>query len=177
MSLVYVTGLSGSGKSAVLRELGKQGYEAHGVDEGGYADWIDQETGAVVPFPHNDPSLDAHGWYKKHRWVLSQERIGNLKKRADDESKTIFLLGTAEGEDKVWHFFDKVMTLLVDAATLRSRIESRQDNHFGKDPEEMAAILGWLESHERIYRGFGATIIDATKPLEQVVNEVVNAAS
>ena len=120
--------------------------------------------------------MDVRGWYKKHRWVLSQERIGNLKKQADGESKTVFLLGTAEGEDKVWHLFDKVMTLLVDEATLRSRIENRQDNHFGKDPEEMAAILGWLESHEKIYRGFGATVIDATQPLGQVVNEVIDAA-
>ena len=41
MSLIYITGISGSGKSTVLRELAKQGYEAHGVDEEGYADWID----------------------------------------------------------------------------------------------------------------------------------------
>lgn len=176
MSLVYVTGLSGSGKSAVLRELKKQGCESHGVDEEGYADWIDRETGAIVPFPHNDPSLDIHDWCKEHRWVLSQERISNLKKQADDKNKTVFLLGTAEGEDKVWHFFDKVIALSVDEATISSRIKSRQDNHFGKDPEEMAAILGWLESFDKTYRGFGAAVIDATKPLEQVVNEVVDAA-
>lgn len=136
MGLVYVTGLSGSGKSAVLRELKKQGYEAHGVDEEGYADWTDRETGSVVPFPHDDPSLDAHGWYKKHRWVLSQERIGNLKKQADDESKTIFLLGTAEGEDKVWHFFDKVMTLLLDEKTLKSRIKTDKITISEKTPKK-----------------------------------------
>ena len=142
MGLVYVTGLSGSGKSAVLHELKKRGYEAHGVDEESYADWIDRETGATAFLPYNDPSLDFHNWCKEHRWVLSQKRIGNLKKQADNSNKTVFLLGTAEGEDKVWHFFDKVIALSVDEATSRSRIESRHDNHFGKDPEEMAAILG-----------------------------------
>ncbi|HET9898538.1 MAG TPA: hypothetical protein VFQ44_26725 [Streptosporangiaceae bacterium] len=35
MSLYYVTGLSGTGKSAVLTELRARGYLARGVDEDG----------------------------------------------------------------------------------------------------------------------------------------------
>ena len=35
MSLVYITGVSGMGKSEVLRELATRGLNAHGVDEDG----------------------------------------------------------------------------------------------------------------------------------------------
>ena len=60
--------------------------------------------------------------------------------------------------------------------TLKRRITAR-DNKFGKAPEELAAILGWHADYEEIYRGFGAVVIDATRPLEQVVGEVLAEAA
>jgi uridine kinase len=42
MPLVYVTGISGSGKSAVLQELRQRAHKAVGVDEDGYARWLDR---------------------------------------------------------------------------------------------------------------------------------------
>lgn len=79
----------------------------------------------------------------------------------------------AEGDDKVWHLFTKVIALSVDEATIRSRIENREDNHFGKDPEEMKIVLDWLKRYDETYRDFGAIIVDATKPLDQVVQKVL----
>ena len=51
MALYYVTGLSGSGKSSVLRELRARGYHARGVDEDGFADWINRISGRADAFP------------------------------------------------------------------------------------------------------------------------------
>jgi hypothetical protein len=45
MPLCYVTGLSGTGKSAARAELRARGYRALGVDEDGYGDWISRVTG------------------------------------------------------------------------------------------------------------------------------------
>lgn len=173
MSLIYITGLSGSGKSAVLRELVKRGYEAHGVDEEGYADWIDRKTDEIIPFPQDESSVDIHDWYRKHKWVLNEARIAELKEKSDEQNKIIFLSGVTEGDDKVWHLFTKVIALSVDEATIRSRIENREDNHFGKDPEEMKIVLDWLKRYDETYRDFGAIIVDATKPLDQVVQKVL----
>jgi thymidylate kinase len=47
MSLIYVTGLSGAGKSAVLDELVARGCEARGVDEDGYEEGY-RRFGAVI---------------------------------------------------------------------------------------------------------------------------------
>jgi hypothetical protein len=38
--LVYVTGISGAGKSAVCHELKRRGYEAHDTDEENNAVWV-----------------------------------------------------------------------------------------------------------------------------------------
>jgi nucleoside-diphosphate-sugar epimerase len=91
--LFYVTGLSGTGKSAVLAELRARGHEAPGVDEDGYARWIDRRTGSPHPFPHDDTDLDLHAWYAGHRWVLDVERIGALSAAAD--GRQVFLCGVA----------------------------------------------------------------------------------
>jgi gluconate kinase len=168
--------MSGSGKSAVLRELSRRGFEAHGVDEEGYADWVSHKTGMVMPFPHDDPALDVHHWFANHRWVLSDERIEELKAKSDAEHRPIFLTGVAEGDRDVWHHFDKVIVLSADAETIKHRIETRQDNHYGKSPEEMANIMKWLEGYDDKYLRFGAVLVDAKRPLAQVVDEVVEIA-
>src|SRR5262245_370217 len=90
-SLYYVTGLPGSGKSAVRRELKARGYQAPGVDEEGYGEWIDRKTGKIIPFPHQDNNLDFHDWYKRHEWELSPTNIARLKRLADKEEAPIFL--------------------------------------------------------------------------------------
>ncbi|HEY1005243.1 MAG TPA: hypothetical protein VGD83_36970 [Streptosporangiaceae bacterium] len=74
MALFYVTGLSGTGKSAVLSELRVRGYHARGVDEDGYADWINRAAGTPDDFPRDAPGLDLHAWYQAHDWVLSTKR-------------------------------------------------------------------------------------------------------
>jgi hypothetical protein len=45
MGLCFVTGVSGTGKSALLGELRLRGCLARGVDEDGYADWVSRRTG------------------------------------------------------------------------------------------------------------------------------------
>ena len=172
MSLFYVTGLSGAGKSAVLDELVARGHEARGVDEDGYADWIDRVTGAVEDYAEDEPGFDFHAWYRSHNWVLSAGRIAALAAEAQALGRPVFLCGVADGDRAVWHLFDKVVALVIDVPTMRRRIAGRS-NVFGQSPEEMAALVGWHAGYEEGYRRFGAVIIDATQPLDRVVDEVL----
>ncbi len=176
MPLFYVTGLSGTGKSTIMGELVARGFEAHGIDEEGYGDWINRKTDKVDEFPHDDKFLDIHQWYQDHEWVLSDARISELKSKADATEKIIFLCGVAVGDDKVWHYFDKVIGLVIDEATLRERIFQRRDNQFGKSPDEMAEILKWHANYEENYRRIGAAIVDAEQPVDKVVENILTAA-
>ena len=176
MPLYYVTGVSGSGKSTVRRELKARGYKAPGVDEEGYGNWVDRTTGEVVPYPHDDKNLDFHDWYKRHEWEISLEKIMPLKEQAEREHIPIFLCGAASGDSKAWHLFDKVIALVVDADTLEHRIRTRAENDYGKTPEELALILKWHGKFNEDYHKFGAEIIDATRPLDEVVDAILRAA-
>lgn len=175
MTLFYVTGLPGTGKSAVLDELRARGYHCRGVDEDGYADWINLTTGRPDDFPHNDPDFDFHAWCQAHDWVLSVTRIEILSRAAERLGKPVFLCGVANGEPAVWHLFGKVLALAADARTLRQRITSRTNNEFGKAPEELATVLRSHADYEAAYRRFGAIVINAARPLGEVVDDILAA--
>jgi dephospho-CoA kinase len=48
MAFIYITGISGSGKSTVRSELIRRGYEAYGTDEDGLAAFYHHETGERI---------------------------------------------------------------------------------------------------------------------------------
>ena len=175
MSLIYITGVSGTGKSTILKELQARGYKAYGVDENGYADWVNHETGNVDIFPHNDPDLvDMHQWFHHHAWVINAKKIAELKRRVDSSHTTIFLCGAGIGEEAAWQYFDCVIALLIDPDTLKLRIAARTDNQYGKTSEELTRALAWQAKHNATYYAQrGAILVDATQPVEVVVGSVV----
>lgn len=175
MPLVYVTGISGSGKSAVLQELRRRGHQAVGVDEDGYGRWLDRRTGEERPYPVDSKTLDPHEWYADHDWVLDVNKIAELKKYADRDATLVFLCGVAAGDAEAWEYFDVVCALVIDEATIRARIDLRDDS-FGKRPHELDQVLAWNVGYADTYQGFGAVLVDATKPLPVVVDAVIAAA-
>lgn len=177
MALFYVTGVSGTGKSQVLKELQTRGYEAHGTDEHGFAYWINKASGKIEVLPENQPKFDIHKWFAEHDWILNDTKIAQLKDQASTSDKTIFLCGLADGEDKVWHMFAKVFILTVDKQTLQQRIRQRTDNDFGKAQDEMKSILKWLSKSEKRYKNLGAIPINATQSVPKVVNDIINNLS
>lgn len=175
MPLVYVTGISASGKSAAFQELRSRGFTAYGVDEDGYGRWVNRRSGADEKFPHEQRDLDIHEWYSEHEWVLDVKKLAWLKDRSRRDNKLVFLCGVAAGEAEAWEYFDLVCALVVDEATIRQRIDLRTDA-FGKQSRELAQILKWNVGYEDTYRRFGAVIIDGTQPLSVVVDAIVAAA-
>lgn len=171
MSLIYITGISGSGKSEVRKELIKRGYEAHGTDEDGIAAFYDNSTGEVDNENASDPNHRTPEWRASHTWKVQRDEVEKLAEKAKD--KPVFLCGVVANDNEVWDLFSKVFALVVDEDTLMHRITNRTENNFGQNPHELALIADWQKTAEDDYRKFGASIIDATQPLEQVVDQIV----
>jgi hypothetical protein len=172
MPLYYVTGVSGSGKSTVLKEMQVRGLDAHGVDEDGYANWVNRNTGEVTPYPGDD-NFNIHTWYVDHEWVLDAEKVADLREQSDVEDKSVFLCGGASNEDKAWYSFNAVFALTVDVETIKRRVANRTDNHFGKAPDELDIILTLHKTSVDTYRQLGAVLIDASQPVGNIVNEII----
>ena len=97
MPLYYVTGVSGTGKSSVLRELRTRGYHARGVDEDGYADWINRISGRTDAFPRGEQDFDRLHELRNYLH-LSQRRHGDgtYALRFDDLRSDVFASGVQE---------------------------------------------------------------------------------
>jgi hypothetical protein len=171
--LVYVTGVSGSGKSAVCNELNRRGYEAHDTDRDENAVWVNRTTGEVTAVA-GAADRSRPGWLKDQEWRVVPSRVQALAGRAGD--RLVFLCGSTANEDDVWHLFSRVIYLAIDGQTVRDRLASRTSNDFGKAPEGLEAILAWDEVGEADYVRWGAAIVDATLPLHDVVDRVLEAA-
>jgi hypothetical protein len=53
-------------------------------------------------------------------------------------------------------------------------LATRTTNAFGKQPEELAAALAWNRIAPERYRELGASIVDASRPLDDVVRHVLD---
>ncbi|WP_439661176.1 AAA family ATPase [Lentzea sp. HUAS TT2] len=170
MPLVWVTGVSGSGKSTVCALLRTRGQQAIDADWEGYNHWVDRASGEVVVDP---PDPVPAGWLDRYGWQISRERVVALTAEALD--RDVFLFGGVENEEEVRDLFDAVVCLVIDDETLRERLAGRTTNSFGKHPEELAASLWHNARIEARYRGLGAVIVDGTSPLEEVAGAVTRA--
>lgn len=85
MSLIYVTGIPGSGKTTVRNELRRRGYQAFGTDEDQLAFFYNNQTGkplkqsvpAAIRTPEKRPSRSG------------RKGAGPRSKKADEEQATI----------------------------------------------------------------------------------------
>jgi hypothetical protein len=80
---------------------------------------------------------------------------------------------TSNDTDELWDLFSQVFALHVNEASLRRRITNRSGGGFGKNPHEFANLLEWQKTAERDYSKLGATLIDATQPVANVVDQIL----
>jgi dephospho-CoA kinase len=169
MSLIYITGPSGVGKSTVRNELIKRGYEAHDTDEDGFSAWYDNQTLESVERP--DPENRPDDWYEKHDYRLSAEKVKELAKRA--KAQLIFLCGIPANDKEFKDYYSKIICLVIDEETMTKRVTSRTTNTFGSSPDELKLMLHWHGKMLERYKEWGATMVDATQPLDKVVDEIL----
>ena len=51
---------------------------------------------------------------------------------------------------------------------------NRITSDYGKNPNELEALLNWHKKIQDYYQDHGAITIDATRPIHEVVDEILN---
>jgi hypothetical protein len=151
-----VGGLSGAGKSSVYEELIGRGYTAISTDRA----WKVHADTATGP-----PGQPIHSTWNE------QKALSELDSREPD---VLFVCGSSRNRDRFLPYFTKVFNLRIDDDTMRRRLEERTNNDFGKQPEELELMLTLNRSDEK---PAGAIDVDATQPLDQVVDELLRLAN
>lgn len=169
MALIWITGTPGVGKTATSRALRARGFRAYDADLDGFRVWQWRDTGEAVTFP--GWPVPAR-WHEAHHMPIVRSRVETLH----DEGGLVFLSGSVDNEREVWDLFTAVVCLVTDDATLRRRLAARP-NPYGKAPDELASILEWNSTCEANYRRFGASIVNASQPLDDCVEAVLRVAA
>jgi dephospho-CoA kinase len=141
--------MSGTGKSTVLAELHKRGYEVVETDEPEWMEWSDEEGG----------------------YMWREERVAELLAR--ELEVPLFVSGTVSNQARFYPDFDAVVLLSAPLDVLLGRIEDRTTNDFGRTAEEREQIISDFAEFEHRLRATCTHELDATQPVEGLVAELI----
>lgn len=171
MALIYITGIAGSGKSTVLNEIARRGYEVHDADEH-LSFWSHKISGTKIDASDHTLMTDPE-FFEEHDWYIDKHGVASLAKQAKKADKTIFICGSVVNEEDVWNFFDKVFCLHVDNESLTDRLLNRTEKDFGKAEHELIHVLELNKKVPAKYGALGAIVIDATQSTEKIADEIL----
>ncbi|MEU6788949.1 AAA family ATPase [Nonomuraea angiospora] len=155
MAKILVTGMSGTGKSTALEMLATRGHRAVDTDTDQWSHW--------VTLPDGSPD-----------WVWRESAISDLL--ANHREGALFVAGCKSNQGRFYPQFDQVVLLSAPAEIMLARIATRTNNPFGKRPEEREAILRDLANVEPLLRATSTVEIDASAPIDKVVQQLEGLA-
>lgn len=165
---ILITGIAGSGKSAVCDELNNLGYKAFGIEDiGGLFAWVEKETGK----PAKNFDKDNLESVKQHDWICDKKKLQQLMRK--NPQGVVFYCGTASNTDDLVHLFDKIFLLKVSQKVLRERLSTRTSNDFGRTPEIQKWIFSWKTWWEKHMYEKGAISIDANRGLREIAIDII----
>jgi dephospho-CoA kinase len=149
MASVLVTGMSGTGKSTALDELGRRGFRVVDTDGPGWSEWV--------------PATN--------EWLWREDRIAELL--ASEEDDVLYVSGCMSNQGKFYDRFAAVVLLSAPLEVVLERVASRTTNDYGKAAEELDLIRFHVETVEPLLRATATHQLDASKPLDDVVDALV----
>jgi shikimate kinase len=143
---VLLTGMSGTGKSALVHELRRRGHMAYDADEDGFS----------------EPRADG-------RWGWRAEMVAELLARAPEG--LLFFAGCSEEQGALP--FDYRVLLTAPTPVLIHRLRTRAGNPYGRDDAELAQVLADREEVEPLLRRSADLVLATTTPPPHVADQLL----
>lgn len=149
MTIVFITGLSGVGKSSALRQLKKQGYHTVDTDDG-YLQKIN----------------------KTGEFVWDEEKMLNLIDSNKDAH--LFIAGCYSNQGKFYKYFDHIVLLKTELKVMLDRINTRTSNQYGKSSKERSEVINSYENVLPLLKKGSDYIINTThQSIDEVCEQLI----
>src|SRR5688500_8663140 len=168
MKSVFVTGVSGIGKSTLSLRLQEKGLTAYDMEEiDGLFTMFDKETGEKMSeWDNTDIEL-----VKRMNWVCDAVKLeAHVRQQRGD---VVFYCGASGNVAEIAPLFDQLVLLTADEGNIRHRLSTRTSNDFGRVREAQDLVLEDKDRYERDLQTRGAIVVDANEDLDRVVAEVI----
>jgi dephospho-CoA kinase len=152
VTVVLVTGMSGTGKSSVLAELARRGHTVVDTDDGGWC----------VEVPLADGSGSELVWDEERIGALLDEHTGG----------TLYIQGCVSNQGRFYPRFHAVVLLSAPLEVILERVATRDTNSYGRSDAERAEIVHYHATVEPLLRAGATAEIDTRKPLAEVADEL-----
>ena len=172
MNAVLITGCAGAGKSAMAVVLARHGLACIDDDEDPLLARFVDRAGTVVA---EEPAQPDFAWLSRHRWEWNPARLDELIRAT--APATLYLCGGADNQLDLADRFTQVFLLEIDEPTMLARLDERQDNEWGRAGDSREYIRRLRPGYQKRMRASGAIAIDATQPLDQVVDAILATPS
>ena len=171
MSAVQITGCSGAGKTTIAAVLARRGLVSIDADDDPLLARSVDAAGNVVEEPE-EPAEPDFAWLARHSWAWNPARLDELIQAA--APATLYVCGGADNEHELAGRFTQVFLLEIDEPTMLARIDARQNNGWGRIGDTRDYLCCKLPELQDRLRASGAIPIDATQPLDQVVDAILS---
>lgn len=161
MSTVLVTGMSGTGKSSALVELARRGFRTVDTDEPGWREY------RRYPVALDEAHLG--------EWLWVEDKIVELLDAA--ASRSLFVQGCVRNQASFYDRFDAIVLLSAPLDLILERVAQRTTNPYGKSAVERAMIRSDLAEVEPLLRAGCTHELDASRPLDDVVADLIGIAA
>jgi len=164
-----ITGISGAGKSAIAAMLTSRGLAVIDADHDPLLSRFVDRAGGVVEFPAA-PDL---AWLSRHTWEWNPARLDELIQAA--APATLYVCGDAANQLDLADRFTDVILLAIDEATMLARLDApSRSNEWGRIGDTREDLRSRLSAYQGRLRASGAFPVDATQPLNDVVDAILS---
>ena len=162
MKRVLITGMSGTGKSAVIQELAGRGYRAYDLDTPEWSHWVNADpSDSLTPADGKD-------------WVWREDRVRALL--SEPVQETLFIGGCAENMKRLYPTIDVVILLSAPVTTIMERLAARSSRGYGHTSEERRRVRALISDVEPLLRDIADHEIDTSGTVPATVDAILKVA-
>ncbi|HTW03351.1 MAG TPA: hypothetical protein VMF87_23815 [Streptosporangiaceae bacterium] len=170
MSAVQITGISAAGKSTIAAALARRGLTAIDADNDPFLAGMVDAAGVVAA---EEPAAPDLAWLARHSWAWNPARLDELIRAA--APATLYVCGGAANELELADRFSHVFLLEIDERTMLERLDApSRDNEWGRIGDTREDLRRRRPLLQERLLAAGAIPIDATQPLDQVVDAILS---